>query len=301
MLAVLLVLLLPTYTLSKTVVLTVRENFTQSCPNVKSDIIDRSSVKFTFDMISNEDDENDDEESSSDQVILTDVNGKSRSITFPGCYRVKLSFKMNRPIENPYIEAFLQLGQNIPCRAEGRTAVSSICTNITKTNWCPQSANNQLRNMLTNKQTCQFCHICDTIKEEVNRETSEWKEYVFNEGSEKCDATQGRQTLRFKMCAPSRREVNEKHGDARDKLQEYWNYLKQGILTAVVHVMDRSELDNSKRQQCHKMCSTYSNKRGISSSYRNTLLKSIESLCTPKDTYAACVYHTVKFDINGDF
>lgn len=31
----------------------------------------------------------------------------------------------------------------------------------------------------------------------------------------------------FKMCAPSRRELNEKHGDARDKLQEYWNYLKQ--------------------------------------------------------------------------
>ncbi|EYC28669.1 hypothetical protein Y032_0007g3348 [Ancylostoma ceylanicum] len=129
-------------------------------------------------MIPNEEDESNDEESSSDQVgtavyilcgdvtvapfksgrsqldvILTDINGKSRSITFPGCYRVKLSFRMNRPIENPYIEGFLQLGQNIPCRAEGRTTVSNICTNITKTSWCPQSVNNQLRGMLTNKET----------------------------------------------------------------------------------------------------------------------------------------------------
>ncbi|KIH63081.1 hypothetical protein ANCDUO_06623 [Ancylostoma duodenale] len=101
MLSLLLLLLLPASVLSKTVTLTVRENLTQSCPNVKSDIVDRSSVKFSFDMIPNDEDENVDEESSSDQVILTDVNGKSRSITFPGCYRVKLSFRMNRPIENP--------------------------------------------------------------------------------------------------------------------------------------------------------------------------------------------------------
>ncbi|EPB68986.1 hypothetical protein ANCCEY_11926 [Ancylostoma ceylanicum] len=117
----------------------------------------------------------------------------------------------------------------------------------------------------------QFCHVCDTIKEEVNKETNEWKQYVFNEGSEKCDATHERQTLRFKMCAPSRRELNERHGDARDKLQEYWNYLKQSIIR---HVNNRSN------------------------TLKNTLLKSIESLCTPKDTYAACVYHTVKFDIS---
>ncbi|VDM80519.1 unnamed protein product [Strongylus vulgaris] len=121
MIALLLALILPSCIFSKTVMLTVRENFTQSCPN--------------------------------GMVILTDINGQSRQITFPGCYQVKLSFKMTRPIENPYIEAFLQLGQNIPCRSEGRTSVSNICTNITKTNWCPQSRNHELRNMLTNKET----------------------------------------------------------------------------------------------------------------------------------------------------
>ncbi|VDK61267.1 unnamed protein product [Cylicostephanus goldi] len=153
MMRLLLALLLPSCTLAKTVMITVRENFTQSCPNVKSDIIDRSSVKFSFEMIPNEDDENEDDEVERDQVILTDLNGQSRSISFPGCYRVKLSFKMNRPIENPYIEAFLQLGQNIPCRSEGRTLVSNICTNITKTNWCPQSGNEELRRMLANKES----------------------------------------------------------------------------------------------------------------------------------------------------
>lgn len=29
--------------------------------------------------------------------------------------------------------------------------------------------------------------------------------------------------------------------------------------------------------------------------------RSIETLCAPEDTYAACVYHTLKFDMNGEF
>ncbi|WKY04630.1 hypothetical protein Q1695_005554 [Nippostrongylus brasiliensis] len=299
MFVALIVFLLPVLATSKLIQLRVRENFTQACPNVRSDLIDRSSLRFSFDMLSND---NEDEEGG-DQVILTDVNGETRTISFPGCYQVRLSFKMRQPIQNPYIEAFLQLGENIPCRSEGRggAAVSNICTNITRSNWCPQSVNDQLRGMLANKETCQFCHLCDTIRSETSKESSEWKQYVFNEGSEKCDTTADRQTLYFKMCTPSRSELNEKHGDSRDKLEEYWNYLKQGVMTAVVHVMDRSELDSNRRQQCQKMCSTYSSKRGVSYSYRNTLLKSIESLCTPRDDYAACVYHTVKFDINGDF
>ncbi|XGW31823.1 hypothetical protein V3C99_010195 [Haemonchus contortus] len=299
MLSLILVLLLPILASPKMIHLTVRENFTQPCPNVRSDLIDRSSLRFNFDMVPNEGEDEDEDEG--DKVLLTDLNGETRTISFPGCYRVKLSFRMRQPIQNPYIEAFLQLGQNIPCRAEGRSMASNICTNITRTNWCPQSINDQLRGMLTNKETCQFCHLCDSIKEEANKRTSELKQYVFNEGSEKCDTQQDRQTLYFKMCTPSRREINARHGDERDKLEEYWNYLKQGILTAVVHVMDRSELDENRREQCQKMCNTYTAKRGISFSYRNTLLKSIESLCTPRDNYAACVYHTVKFDINSDF
>ncbi|VDO63727.1 unnamed protein product [Heligmosomoides polygyrus] len=212
-------------------------------------------------------------------VTLTDVNGETKTISFPGCYRVKLSFKMRQPIQNPYIEAFLQLGQNIQCRAEGRSSsVSNICTNITRTNWCPQSVNDQLRGMLANKETCTKLYL-------------------------PVDLLIGIDLISFKMCTPSRRELSEKHGDDRDKLEEYWNYLKQGVMTAVVHVMDRSELDVNRRQQCQRMCNTLNQyvDRSKNSASTNTLLKSIESLCTPRDDYAACVYHTVKFDINGDF
>ncbi|KAE9421792.1 hypothetical protein Angca_000731, partial [Angiostrongylus cantonensis] len=232
--------------------------------SVKSDIIDRNSLKFSFDTIPSDND--DDEEP--DRVVLTDIHGESRSISFPGCYRAKISFRMKKPLKNPYIEAFLQLGQNIPCRSGGRTFVSNICTNITRTNWCPQSKNSQLRGMLVNKDTCQFCHVCDTIKGEATKETSDWKRYVFNEGSEKCDTTSDQQTLYFKMCTPRRSELNEQHSDMRDKLNEYWNYLKQGILTAVVHVLNRPEHETHRRQQCQKMCNTYSNKPGVSHRYR---------------------------------
>ncbi|KJH44477.1 hypothetical protein DICVIV_09485 [Dictyocaulus viviparus] len=244
--------------------------------------------------------DDDDEEEGVDQVILTDVDGESRSISFPGCYRAKVSFRMKKPIINPYIEAFLQLGQNIPCRSDRRTFVSNICTNITQTNWCPQSQNSQLRRMLIDKETCQFCHICDTVKGETHKDKSDWNRYIIAGGSEECDLTRDRQTFQFKMCSPSRAELNDQNNEERNKLEEYWNYLKQGVLTAVVHVMDRSELTTQRRQQCQKMCKTYSNRRGISQNYRTTLLKSIESLCTPFDEYAACVYHTVKFDINTD-
>ncbi|PIO67072.1 hypothetical protein TELCIR_11193 [Teladorsagia circumcincta] len=239
MLSLILALVLPVLVSSKLIQLTVRENFTQPCPNVKSDLIDRSSLRFSFDMVPNEDEEEDE----GDKVVLTDMNGETRTISFPGCYRVKLSFKMRQPIQNP-----------------------------------------------------SFCHLCDTVKEEGNKRSSELRQYVLNEGSEKCDTQQDRQTLYFKMCTPSRRELNERHGDARDKMEEYWNYLKQGVLTAVVHVMDRSDLDENRRQQCQKMCHTYTSKRGVSFSYRNTLLKSIESLCTPRDDYAAYYRNTTSLE-----
>lgn len=127
----------------------------------------------------------------------------------------------------------------------------------------------------------------------------------------------------------------------------------QGVLTAVIHVMDREPVQQSQIQQCQKMCNTM--EKSVSGSYKvssvkfietkwgrnfiseekllfaksywgawiiegkfwqifselsfhpnifdfqSTLLKTIESMCAPKDSYAACVYHTVKFDVNGDF
>lgn len=64
-----------------------------------SDVIDESSLKITMKMLKNDNPEEEDEEK--DEVTITDINGETRQIDFPGCYRVKVSFKMLRPIENP--------------------------------------------------------------------------------------------------------------------------------------------------------------------------------------------------------
>lgn len=72
------------------------------------------------------------------------------------------------------------------------------------------------------------------------------------------------------------------------------------MLTAVIHVMDRSEPSEKRLQQCAQLCSTFSSQKALSSSYRSTLLHSIEKMCAPNDTYTACIYHTMKFDVNED-
>ncbi|CAI4221869.1 unnamed protein product [Auanema sp. JU1783] len=292
-LPILILLVLPVASISKMLHLTIRENVTQTCPHMKSDVIDRSSVKMSFELISGEDD--------ADQATITDVYGESKTISFPACYRARLSFRMKRIIKNPYVEAFLQLGQNIPCQASGGRRLSgteTICANITRTNWCPKSNNQQLRSMLTDKQTCTFCHMCESIDWE-SKEAQTARRYFINEGEQdKCDVEQDVQTLTFKICTPSRDELNERDDKEREEMEKYWHYLKQGVLTAVVHVLDREEVEGSKRSQCQQLCDTYENRKGVSLSYKKSLLKSIEGMCGPQDTYAACVYHTVKFDIN---
>uniref|UniRef100_A0A0M3HJ67 Uncharacterized protein n=1 Tax=Ascaris lumbricoides TaxID=6252 RepID=A0A0M3HJ67_ASCLU len=54
---------------------------------------------------------------------------------------------------NPYVEAFLQLGTNIPCQSDSARRIANICTNITRNNWCPESVNTKLREMLKGKKT----------------------------------------------------------------------------------------------------------------------------------------------------
>ncbi|GMS98494.1 hypothetical protein PENTCL1PPCAC_20669, partial [Pristionchus entomophagus] len=74
----------------------------------------------------------------------------------------------------------------------------------------------------------------------------------------------------------------------------------QGVLTAVVHVLDREPMDEGKMRQCKTLCQTYEKKRGVGDSYKATLLKSIDKMCSPRDEYAACVMHTLKFDVDGN-
>ncbi|EGT55855.1 hypothetical protein CAEBREN_31426 [Caenorhabditis brenneri] len=156
-------------------------------------------------MLKNENPEEEDDEK--DEVTITDINGETRHIDFPGCYRVKVSFKMLRPIENPYIEAFMQLGQNVPCKSEDAIqnlrGVESICANVTRpTQWCPESYNSQLREMLGGKTTCKFCSLCENVKENVKENESKLnklKKFLSNEGKEECSTTDNIHRYTFKV------------------------------------------------------------------------------------------------------
>ncbi|KAF1757437.1 hypothetical protein GCK72_013893 [Caenorhabditis remanei] len=303
----LILLTIPSLAFSRKIHIQVRENVTQSCPNVDSDVIDESSLKITMKMLKNENPEEEDDEK--DEVTITDINGETRQIDFPGCYRVKVSFKMLRPIENPYIEAFMQLGQNVPCKSEDTIqnlrGVDSICANVTRpTQWCPESYNSQLREMLGGKTTCKFCSLCENVKENVKdneSKLSKLKKFLSNEGKEECSTTDNIHRYTFKMCTPTQDDLNKEGTDTKDKVEEYWQYLKQGIMTTVIHVMDRNPMKSGRAEQCQKMCEVYGDSSKMSNSnYKQTLTKSIEKLCAPVDTYAACLYHTVKFDVNSD-
>uniref|UniRef100_A0A0M3IT48 Dimer_Tnp_hAT domain-containing protein n=1 Tax=Ascaris lumbricoides TaxID=6252 RepID=A0A0M3IT48_ASCLU len=141
-----------------------------------------------------------------------------------------------------------------------------------------------------------FCRLCGTLKSKED----DLRKYIINEGTSECNTNKRQQMLTFKLCTPSKEQWREDNGDHEEKLQEYWNYLKQGVLTAVIHVMDRSEPSEKRLQQCAQLCSTFSSQKALSSSYRSTLLHSIEKMCAPNDTYTACIYHTMKFDVNED-
>ena len=74
----------------------------------------------------------------------------------------------------------------------------------------------------------------------------------------------------------------------------------QGVLTAVVHILNRSEIEATRKNVCQKLCDSLgSNNRYASESYKATVLNSIEKLCAPKDSYEACIYHTARFNIDG--
>lgn len=90
-----------------------------------------------------------------DSLRIVAQNGEQRTINFPGCYNARLSMRVNRPLINPYAEVFMQMGSDIPCRKQNQQQQSelTVCTNITRSNWCPKSANPTVRMMLDNKQT----------------------------------------------------------------------------------------------------------------------------------------------------
>lgn len=67
-------------------------------------------------------------------------------------------------------------------------------------------------------------------------------------------------------------------------------------MTVVVHLMERAVLSPPQRAHCEKLCNTF---QATTGGYRNTLLQSISQICTPQDQYVACVFHTIKFDVNA--
>uniref|UniRef100_A0A0R3S4F3 Uncharacterized protein n=1 Tax=Elaeophora elaphi TaxID=1147741 RepID=A0A0R3S4F3_9BILA len=252
------------------------------------DLIDRKMINVQFELMPPIGD--------ADQLLITGQSGNARMIAFPGCFRARLNFQLKKLINNPYIESFIQLGTNIPCKVEEdkvTSYVKHICSNITQENWCPQSGNQKLRSMLSGKSTCRFCNLCQPLKSfDKNIES-----YIQNEGRDQCNSTSLYKTFILKICTPSSKQLREKDLQYNGKLEEYWNYLKQGVLTTVVHIMDRSQLGVTNLWQCQRLCRTYENHPTISESYRATLLQTIEKLCVPVDSYVACIYHTIKFDV----
>uniref|UniRef100_A0A0K0DTC1 Uncharacterized protein n=1 Tax=Strongyloides stercoralis TaxID=6248 RepID=A0A0K0DTC1_STRER len=282
----------------KDITIAIRENITTPCPNMDSDVVDSDSIKFNFKPIS------DHNMHHGDLVTVISQDGKQSKLRFPGCYKVDLSFKVKKIIRNPYIEAYFQMGTNLPCQTfEQRTSktfnnIHNICTNITYHNWCPQSLNNELRGIVQGKNTCKFCNLCGTLIDEEDK----IKKYITNmDKNAECDTSKDKQKLSFKMCTPSQSELRNSNPDVENKMSEYWNYLKQGILTVVVHVVDRGVISGSKMKQCQRICSTNENKNAVSEGYTTKMFKTLTKLCTPKDKYVACAYHTMKFDVFGDF
>uniref|UniRef100_A0A0N5B7V5 Uncharacterized protein n=1 Tax=Strongyloides papillosus TaxID=174720 RepID=A0A0N5B7V5_STREA len=286
------------FTSGKDITIAMRENITIPCPNMNSDVVDPDSIKFKFKPIPAHNKEN------GDSVTVISQDGRQSRLQFPGCYKVDLSFKVKKPLKNPYIEAFFQMGTNLPCQTfEQKTSkvfnqVNNICTNITYHNWCPQSLNTELRGMVQGKSTCKFCNICGTLIDEEDK----IKKYITNfDKNSECDTSKDIQKLSFKMCTPSQKEIRSSSTDAESKMSEYWNYLKQGVLTAVIHVVDRGSINGNKMKQCQRMCSTNENGNSVSEGYSTKMFKTLTKLCTPKDRYVACAYHTMKFDVFGEF
>ncbi|VDM09261.1 unnamed protein product [Wuchereria bancrofti] len=247
------------------------------------ELIDRKTINVQFELMSSVGD--------ADQLLITGQNGNRQTITFPGCFRARLNFQLKKLINNPYIESFIQLGTNIPCKMEEDEVtnnVKHICTNITEENWCPQSDNQKLRSMLSGKSTCRFCNLCQPLKS---------FDYIQSDGPDQCNSTSLYKTFILKICTPSSQQLREKNLHYKGRLEEYWNYLKQGVLTAVVHIMDRPHVRTTNLRQCQRLCRTYENYPAISESYRATLHQTIEELCVPADSYVACIYHTIRFDV----
>lgn len=132
-----------------------------------------------------------------------------------------------------------------------------------------------------------FCHMCNENAGLETEDARTFQKYIANEGSQECSTEKMKQTLTFKvtrstlplnrkqMCTPSKSEMSERQDEEREKMQEYWNYLKQGILTAVVHVVDREEIDGSRKKQCRQMCDTYEHRKGVSSSYKVIMARNL--------------------------
>ncbi|KAI6227578.1 hypothetical protein M3Y99_01236300 [Aphelenchoides fujianensis] len=280
----------------KTIRIAVRENVTIPCPNTNSDVVDRKSLQFKIEELPSVGGRS----LTSDQLVVIGANGQQSAVVrFPGCYRVNLKFRLKRPIAHPYIEASTRMGMTLPCESTptlSRAPSANVCTNLTRpVDWCPSSANEQLRRMTSNQPTCRFCNLC----EHAHQSDPIARRYVTadQQTMESCKTDQLEQSLHFQICTPDRKTMHQTNEESDGKFDKYWDYLKQGVLSVVVHVADRRPLSAAKSRQCERLCSTLNGGSARSSSYRNTLDKTINSLCTPTDEYVACIFHTLKFDV----
>lgn len=274
----------------------------QQCPNVANDkdVVEKVEldIKSKYSV------------SNVDNVTFFTQNGtKQHTITFPGCYEMKLNVKFKRPISNPYAEVFLMMGDHIPCRkyASKEHPKDEICRNKTDNlkNWCPRSVNPFLEDVKSRMsdgkseavQSCHFCNLCEHARDGTNgsqkfvslRTGGIDKNCIFNNPNEPYSLT-------LDVCTPSKDEI--KKADENGKLAEYWDYLKNGNLQIIVHMLERATMGPTETGNCDRLCDRYEKQVQVSQSYAETMKVQLKQICTPRDTYFACVYSTIKFTVS---
>uniref|UniRef100_A0A914X9I9 Uncharacterized protein n=1 Tax=Plectus sambesii TaxID=2011161 RepID=A0A914X9I9_9BILA len=167
---------------------------------------------------------------------LLGADGKSTTITVPGCFRVRGNAKFATTIENPYVEMNINV------------VGMQVCNSYKANSYCAESKNPTLRQNSGGK-TCRFCNICVEGEKLLGSKNAARVEAVLRQNNlgDICDKRQivaGRSyPIDIKnLCTPS---VEEFEHALDRKLGKAWRellpYAKQGSLLVTMHILDRKK------------------------------------------------------------
>lgn len=160
--------------------------------------------------------------------------GKSTTITVPGCFHLQGNAKFATTIENPYVEMNVNvLG-------------TQLCNDYKPNPYCSESKNPLLRQNSAGKN-CRFCNICIEGEKLLGSKNAGRVEALLKQNNlgDICDTRRivaGRSyPIDIKnLCTPS---VEEFERALDRKLGKAWRellpYAKQGSLLVTMHILDR--------------------------------------------------------------